>query len=325
MSSNILVIAEHWKGQPESVTLQLLTKGRDIADAMGVALEVLVIGHGIGEVTEALSAKGADTIFNFDHPALASAACGLEAEVAVAALRDIAPALTLVAYTLVGMELGPAIATRLGVTAMTNCVNVELVEGEIVVTRPVYDGALHARIILDKGAPVLVALQKGSTPTLPAPARATQIRALSIDVGSMPARGEVLQLIEEPISDIDITKAEIIVSAGRGVGDPAKLPIIDACAKALGGLMGCSRPLVDQGWLPRERQVGASGKTVTPKVYIACGISGASQHLAGMSEAKMIVAINKDPDAPIFQVAHYGIVGDLFEIVPELTAQANKG
>ncbi len=325
MSGNVLVIAEHWKGQPESVTLQLLTKGRAMADAMGVALEALVIGHGIGGVTEALSAKGADTIYTFDHAALARATCGLEAEVAVAALREIAPALTLVAYTLVGMELGPAIATRLGVTAMTNCVNVELVDGEIVVTRPVHDGALHARIILDKGAPALVALQKGATPTLPAPARTTQMRPLSIDAENMPARGEVLQLIEEPISDIDITRAEIIVSAGRGVGDPSKLPIIDACAKALGGLMGCSRPLVDQGWLPRERQVGASGKTVTPKVYIACGISGASQHLAGMSEAKMIVAINKDPDAPIFQVAHYGIIGDLFEIVPELTTQATKG
>ena len=325
MSGNVLVIAEHWKGQPESVTLQLLTKGRAMADAMGVALEALVIGHGIGGVAEALSAKGADTIYTFDHAALANATCGLEAEVAVAALRDIAPALTLVAYTLVGMELGPAIATRLGVTAMTNCVNVELIDGEIVVTRPVHDGALHARIILDKGAPALVALQKGATPTLPAPTRATQMRTLSIDAENMPARGEVLQLIEEPISDIDITRAEIIVSAGRGVGDPSKLPIIDACAKALGGLMGCSRPLVDQGWLPRERQVGASGKTVTPKVYIACGISGASQHLAGMSEAKMIVAINKDPDAPIFQVAHYGIIGDLFEIVPELTAQATKG
>jgi len=325
MAGNVLVLAEHWNGQPESVTLQLLTKGRELADAMGVALEVLVVGHDIGSVAEALRTRGADTIFTADEVALARAACGLQAEVAVAALQQIAPALTLVGYTLVGMELGPAIATRLSITAMTNCVNVEWLDGEIVVTRPVYDGALHARIILDKGAPALAALQKGSTPTLPAIPRDTVVLPLTIDVSAMPARGEVLQLIEEPISDIDITKAEIIVSAGRGVGDPSKLPMIEACAKALGGLMGCSRPLVDQGWLPRERQVGASGKTVTPKVYIACGISGASQHLAGMSEAKMIVAINKDADAPIFQVAHYGIVGDLFEIVPELTAQASKG
>ena len=325
MPGNVLVVAEHWKGQPESVTLQLLTKGRDIADAMGVALEILVVGHGIAGVAEALKHKGADAVFTVDDAVLASAACGLQAEAAVAALREIAPALTLVGYTLVGMELGPAIATRSGVAAMTNCVNVEVVDGEIVITRPVYDGALHARVIFDKGAPALVALQKGATPTLPLPARAASVHALAIDVASMPRRGEVLRLIEEEISDIDITKADIIVSAGRGVGDPGKLPIIEACAKALGGLMGCSRPLVDQGWLPRERQVGASGKTVTPKVYIACGISGASQHLAGMSEAKMIVAINKDPDAPIFQVAHYGIVGDLFEIVPELTAQARKG
>ena len=223
------------------------------------------------------------------------------------------------------MEMGPAIATRLGVTAMTNCVSVDYVDGEVVIARPVYDGALHARIIFDKDAPALVALQKGATPTLPLPARKTAMKSLAINVAAMQKRGEILQLIEDPVSDVDITKADIIVSGGRGLGEPSKLSIIEDCAKALGGMMGCSRPLVDQGWLPRERQVGASGKTVTPKVYIACGISGASQHLAGMSESRMIVAINKDPNAPIFQVAHYGIVGDLFEIVPELTAQAKKG
>ena len=325
MAGDILVIAEHWKGQAEAICFQLLTKGRELADAAGVGLGVLVTGSGLDGVVEALRNKGADAIYTVDNSALANAAGGGQAEAAVAAIREIDPSLILVGYTLVGMEMGPAIAVRLGVPAMTNCVSVDLVDGEFTIARPVYDGALHARIVLDKGQPALVALQKGSTPTLPLPARETAVKALAIDVAAMPKRGEIRQLIEDPVSDVDITKADIIVSGGRGVGDPSKLNVIEDCAKALGGMMGCSRPLVDQGWLPRERQVGASGKTVTPKIYVACGISGASQHLAGMSESKMIVAINKDPNAPIFQVAPYGIVGDLFEIVPELTAQAKKG
>jgi electron transfer flavoprotein alpha subunit len=325
MPGNVLVIAEHWKGQAEGVTFQMLTKGRALADAMGCGLDVLVLGHEVGGVAAALVDQGADAIYTVDDPALATAACGLAAEAAVAALRQLSPRLTLLGYTLVGMELGPAIAVRLDVTAMTNCVSVDYVDGSVTVARPVYDGSLHATLVLDAGAPALVALQKGATPTLPLDSRNARIEKLAIDVGSLPKRGEVLEFIEEPVSDVDITKADIIVSAGRGLGDPAKLGLIDECAKALGGMMGCSRPLVDQGWLPRERQVGASGKTVTPKVYIACGISGASQHLAGMSESRMIIAINKDANAPIFQVAHFGVVGDLFEFVPELTAQARKG
>ena len=324
MAGNILILAEHWKGAAEGVNFQLLTKGRELADAAGVGLDVLVLGSGLDNVVAGLRDKGADAIYTVDHPARATAAGGGQAEAAVVAIREIAPTLILVGYTLVGMEMGPAIAVRLGVPAMTNCVSVDLVDGEFTIARPVYDGALHARIILDRDQTALVALQKGATPTLPLPPRETAVKALAIDAGALPHRGEILQLIEDPVSDVDITKADIIVSGGRGVGDPSKLNVIEECAKALGGMMGCSRPLVDQGWLPRERQVGASGKTVTPKVYVACGISGASQHLAGMSESRMIVAINKDPNAPIFQVAHYGIVGDLFEIVPELTAQAKK-
>jgi electron transfer flavoprotein alpha subunit len=132
----------------------------------------------------------------------------------------------------------------------------------------------------------------------------------------------MLEVIEEAPSDVDITKAEIIVSVGRGIGGKEKILVIEELAQALGGLMACSRPLVDLGWLPRERQVGASGKSVAPKIYLACGISGASQHLSGMSDSRLIVAINKDPNAPIFQIAHYGVVGDLFEIVPALTEEA---
>ena len=189
MPGEILVIAEHWRGHAESITLQLLTKGRELADALGVGLDVLVLGHDVGSVVASLKDKGADAIHTLDHAALGDAACGALAEAAVAALRDIAPKLTLVGHTLVGMELGPAIATRFGAVAMTNCVNIECAEGEFIVTRPVHDGALHAKIALDRGAPALCALQKGATPTLPLPPREAQIRALTVDVSSLPKIG----------------------------------------------------------------------------------------------------------------------------------------
>jgi electron transfer flavoprotein alpha subunit len=150
------------------------------------------------------------------------------------------------------------------------------------------------------------------------------VTALHIDLEAMSFRSTLLEVIEEPSTGIDVSKADVVVSIGRGIGDKEKLSLIQALADALGGVMACSRPVVDVGWLPRDRQVGSSGKTVAPKVYIACGISGASQHLSGMSESKRIIAINKDANAPIFQVAHYGVVADLFEIVPALTAAAKN-
>ncbi|MCH7544687.1 MAG: transposase [Proteobacteria bacterium] len=221
-------------------------------------------------------------------------------------------------------ELAPAIAVGLGVTAMTNCVDVGIEDGAVVVTRPFFDGTQHAKIVLEGKGPPLVALQAGATPTVELGAREVAVRPVAVDLSAVPARGQVLEVIEEAPGDVDITKAEIIVAVGRGIGGKEKIAVIEELTQALGGLMACSRPLVDLGWLGRERQVGASGKSVAPKVYLACGISGASQHLSGMSESRLIVAINKDPNAPIFQVAHYGVVGDLLEIVPALTAEARK-
>lgn len=323
MQGPVLVIAELWNGKVEGVTFQMLTKGRAIADSLGLRLGLLLVGSQLDQVAAGLAERGADDIFVVDDARLATPAGDVEADAVATALREIAPRLVLVGATLVGMERAPAIAARHDLPALTNCVDIDVEDGEIIVTRPLFDGTVHAKLALDDG-PALVALQKGATPTLPLPAKAARVRRLTVDFAAGAKGAEVLRIIEEPASDIDITKADIIVSVGRGIGDREKLPIIEDLARALGGLMGCSRPLIDQGWLPRERQVGASGKTVAPKVYIACGISGASQHLAGMSEAKMIVAINKDREAPIFQVAHYGIVGDLFEIVPALIAAAGK-
>jgi electron transfer flavoprotein alpha subunit len=325
MPGNILVIAEHWKGQVEGITFQMLTKARQLADTAGAALDVLLLGHQLDGVVAALRDKGMDGLWVLDHQALAQAGAEMQAHAMSAAIGRIAPDIVLIGYTLVGMELAPAIAARLGVSAMTNCVNVELSEGELLVTRPVFDGTLHAKIVVAGPKPAVIAVQKGATAALPLPPKSAVVQPVDIDLAPIPARSQVLQVIEEPASDVDLTKAEIIVSVGRGIGDKEKIALIEDLARALGGLMGCSRPLVDQGWLPRERQVGASGKTVAPKVYVACGISGASQHLAGMAESKMIIALNKDPNAPIFQVAHYGVVANLFDIVPALIAEARKG
>ncbi len=324
MKSDILVIAEHWKGAPDGVTLQMLTKGRELADKAGVGLAVLVLGHGLDDVVGVLRGKGMDALWVLDHPALARAGGGVEAHAIAEAVRAIDPGLVLIGYSLVGMELAPAIAVRLGVTAMTNCVDVEIEDGAVVVTRPFFDGTQHAKIVLDGKGPHLVALQGGATPTVRLGATEVSVRPVAVDVSAIPARGQVLEVIEEAASDVDITKAEIIVAVGRGIGGKEKIAVIEELTQALGGLMACSRPLVDLGWLGRERQVGASGKSVAPKVYLACGISGASQHLSGMSDSRLIVAINKDPNAPIFQIAHYGVVGDLLEIIPALTAEARK-
>ena len=324
MSCDILVITEHWKGRVDAITYQMLAKGRQLADSMGVGLAAVVMGHQLGVVVEALKVKGMDTLLIIDDPALEQAGAEVQAHVIADAALRIDPSLVLIGYSLVGMEMAPAIATRLGVPAMTNCVNVEILGGELVVTRPLFDGTVHAKIVLEGRGPALVAIQRGATPMVQLPAKAASVQAVTVDVQAIPTRSKVLEVIEESVSEVDIAKAEVLVAVGRGIGDKEKISIIEELAESLGGLMACSRPLVDLGWLSRERQVGASGKSVAPKVYIACGISGASQHLSGMSDSRLIVAINKDPNAPIFQVAHYGVVADLFELVPALTEEAKK-
>ncbi|MBI4522194.1 MAG: electron transfer flavoprotein subunit alpha/FixB family protein [Deltaproteobacteria bacterium] len=324
MKSDILIIVEHWNGQVDGITYQILTKGRELADSIGAGLAVLILGHGLEETVSVLKNKGMDEIFVIDNPALAQAGPEVQSQVIAEAVRRLGPRLVLIGYTIIGMELTPAIATKLGITPMTNCVKVELADGAFVVTRPLFDGTLHAKIVLEEKGPSLVALQRGATPAAELPSKQASVEPIQLDIGAIPARSQFLGFVEDPVTGADITKAEVIVSVGRGIADKEKIATVEQLADALGGMLACSRPLVDLGWLPRERQVGASGKSVAPKVYIACGISGASQHLSGMTESQRIIAINKDANAPIFQVAHYGVVGDLFEIVPALTEEAKK-
>lgn len=325
MPRDVLVLVEHWGGQVETITYPMLAKGRELADGMGGQSLALVIGCELGKVTETLRDKGLDKVLVVDEPGLKQAGAELQAHVIAQVARQIEPGVVLIGYSLVGMELAPAVAAKLGALAMTNSVNIELRDGSLVVTRPIFDGTIHARILLEETGPVVVALQKGMAAATQTVGKVASMETFDVDLGSVTCRTKLLEIVEEPVTGIDISKADVVVSVGRGIGDKEKISIIQNLADALGGVMACSRPVVDVGWLPRDRQVGASGKSVAPKVYIACGISGASQHLSGMTESKRIIAINKDANAPIFQVAHYGVVADLNEIVPALTKEAKKG
>jgi len=324
MQRDVFVFVEHCGGQVETITYQMLAKGRELATALRGQLAALVIGHELGPVTEILRDKGMDKILAVDAPALKQAGADLQAHVIAQVAKQIEPGLVLIGYSLVGMELAPAVAAKLGSPAMTNCVAIDIRDGSFVVTRPVFDSTLHAQILLEATGPVVVALQKGVMPPIQAGGNTAPVESLEVDLGGITCRAKLLEIMEEPVTGIDISKADVVVSVGRGIGDKEKISIIQELADALGGVMACSRPVVDVGWLPRDRQVGASGKSVAPKVYIACGISGASQHLSGMTESQRIIAINKDANAPIFQVAHYGVVADLFEVVPALTAEAKR-
>lgn len=321
MKGVIAILVEHWRDEVDSITDQLLAKGRELADQLAVPLVAVVLGDKLTGVSAALQGKGMDVIVTADHPCLERYAVESYSEVIVGVLAEIEPRAILIGHTLVGMEVAPSVAAKVGCPLLTNCVNVEVVGEHLVGVRPVFEGSFHAKVLIE-GKPAIVTIQKGAVRVGEVPVKSAECLAFNMQSMELSSRTRVVEEIEPITEGIDITKANIIVSAGRGIGEPGSLSLIQELADALGGVVGCSRPLIDLGWLPPQHQVGLSGNTVAPKVYLACGISGASQHLAGIRDAKLIIAINKDGSEPIFGVAKYGVVGDLFEILPALIEEA---
>ncbi len=322
LKRDILVLPEIKKGELDSTALGLLAKGRELADQMGGRLIALLVGSRLDGFIQSLRHAGADTILVADHLALADYNAEIYFNLISKVIDDLKPGFLFLAYTHWGMELGPALAQRSGSYMISNCADLEM-EGPLVrAVRPMFGGSYHVKIELQAQRPYVVSFQRGVFPapkSTVGPAEVIQV-PVEIEVDSL--RSKVVGTVEPPEGDVDITKAEIIVAVGRGIGEEGNIPMMKELAGALGGSIACSRPVSDLGWLPKAYHVGISGKTVAPKRYIACGISGSGQHLAGMEASEMIIAINKDAKAPIFSVAHYGIVGDIFEIVPELTRQA---
>lgn len=322
MNGNILVLSEHKDGQLDGVTLELIGKGRAIADSCDTKLAVLVIGDDIDRVAEGLKESGVDIILTAKAPALKDYSAELYTTVLSEAVKTFNPELVLMGYTYLGMEVGPAAAIRCKGSMVSNCTALDLQDGTLIGARNIFGGTLQATIEFAGQTPYFVSMEKGILPKEQQENRNAVVEALGMDLASLQLRSKIIEIFSAVTGDVDITKAKILVSVGRGIGGPEKLQQFKDLAAALDGELSCSRPVADMGWLPIAHQVGISAATVSPAVYLAFGISGASQHVTAMRDANTIIAINNDPKAPIFRVADYGIVGDAMEVAAAMLETA---
>jgi electron transfer flavoprotein alpha subunit len=323
---SILIVTEIQGGRIREASFELAAVAQSVAQQSGRDVCSLVLGSGIGELAEDFAKRGGGKVYAADHEALAN--YGAEAwSGAIRSAIDASGAdLILVSNTPSGWDVAPRVAAALDAGFASDCFEVTSEGGSLHFKRRVFNGKLDASLSVD-AEKVVATVQPGAVKPFEGTTDGSVEKLdVSLDPGSF--RSRFKQIKQAEAKGVDLSKASIIVSGGRGVGDPEKFPeVIQPLAEALGGAMGASRPVVDAGWLPHEYQVGSSGQVVSPKLYIACGISGAIQHLVGMKTSNYIIAINKDPDAPIFEVANLGVVADLFEIVPALTSaiQSAKG
>lgn len=315
----ILVVMEQSAGNWHRMSWETLAGGQQLGQALGEPVAAAVLGSGLGTLTAELATKALDKVYAVEHEALASYTADGYTSALAGLIGQLQPSLVLFPHTYQVRDFGPKLATRLDRVLLSDVVRVA--EGPTFV-RQLFQGKLNADVRPSTAAPHLVSLQAGAY-------RAEALIAGSAVVETIaPVIEAIRQQPEAPFREssraVDLTAAEVIVSVGRGIKEAENLPVVADLANALGAELAASRPICDNGWLPMERQVGSSGQTVAPKLYLAVGISGAIQHLVGMKGSKSIVAINKDPHAPIFEVADYGLVGDLFEIVPALTEEIKK-
>ncbi len=310
----IFVLVEHRQGKVRDITYELLTVGRELAEKFNGEVTALLFG-GVDEKIDRLK-KNAHHIILVEDEKLKNFNAELYQKALVPILKDEKSYIMLIGHTAFGIDLAPALATELDVPISTDCVGIQIEDDNFITIRQMYGGKLNAKVSFCEPGRYIITARQAAFPAKDGNLDGKVI-SMPSPVGEIDYR-KFIEYVEPPIEGVDITKADIIVAVGRGIKDKDNIPMVEELANALGGVLACSRPIVDAGWLPKERQVGSSGKTVKPKLYIAIGISGAFQHLVGMKGAETVIAINKDPNAPIFNEADYGIVDDLFKVVPVL-------
>jgi electron transfer flavoprotein alpha subunit len=316
MANKVLVVAEQRDGVLKKVAFEMLGAGSELAAALGGSVEAVLLGSGLGDMPDLLAQYGAAKVYVADDPALATYSSEGYADTLASFVGKVEPTVILIGATAMGIDLAPRLAAQLGVGMASDCVALEIEAGRLLATRPIFAGKALAKVKLN-GDPQMVTVRSNVFPAPdPDPGAVAVVEPVAAVADAI--RAKVVDIVGAGEGKIDVAEADRIVSGGRGVAGPEGFAPITSLAKALGAAVGASRAAVDAGWIEHNHQVGQTGKTVTPNLYIACGISGAIQHLAGMKTSKAIVAVNKDPEAPIFKVADYGIVGDLFEVAPLL-------
>ena len=325
---NVWIVAEQKRGAVQSVTHELIGAGRELADKRGSELHVVLMGSGMDGACQELVARGADVVHYMDHPVFAEYQDEPYSRVLCRLMNRHKPEIVLCGATAIGRSLIPRVAVQINTGLTADCTGLEIdADGGLMQIRPAFGGNIMATILTPNHRPQMATVRhKVMKEAKPDPARKGKGKIIPIEPMKEDAyvRAKVVDFVEEIEATVNLAEADIIVSGGRGLGTPEGFQLIEKLALALGGAVGSSRAAVDAGWIPYSHQVGQTGKTVCPKLYVACGISGQIQHLVGMQSSDTIVAINKDRDAPIFTVADYGIVGDLYQVIPALIDRLNQ-
>ncbi|MDR1732833.1 MAG: electron transfer flavoprotein subunit alpha/FixB family protein [Synergistaceae bacterium] len=315
----VWVFAEQRAGKLQNVVFELLGEGRRLADELKTDLSAVLLGDGVGGLCQSLIESGADRVFCADSSTLSDYTTEAYTAVIADLVREKKPEIFLLGATHIGRDLGPRLSARLGSGLTADCTGLAIDPEQklLLQTRPAFGGNLMAVIVTADHRPQMSTVRPGVMKKLtPDPKRAGTVEPVKVDVDPLKLRTRVREFVRTVQKTVDLTEAEVIVAGGRGLGGAEGFRLVEELAETLGGVVGASRAAVDSGWITPDHQVGQTGKTVRPLLYVACGISGAIQHLAGMQNSKCIVAINKTSTAPIFEVADYGIVGDVRQVLP---------
>ncbi|MBS6007462.1 MAG: electron transfer flavoprotein subunit alpha/FixB family protein [Clostridium baratii] len=319
----VWVFAEQREGELQKVSLELLGEGRKIADKLGVKLTALLLGHNIKDLANTLGEHGADEVIVCDNKLLEHYTTDGYTKVICELASERKPGILFIGATFIGRDLGPRVAARLstGLTADCTQLDVEVSNGDLLATRPAFGGNLMATIACPDHRPQMATVRPGVFAKIEEKNCEFVVEDVDVNLTSEDIRTKVVEIVKEAKEIEDISEANFIVAGGRGLGCKENFDKLYELAEVVGGSVAASRGAIDKGWIERDYQVGQTGKTVRPNIYIACGISGAIQHAAGMQDSDMIIAINKDESAPIMKLADYAIVGDVNKVLPELIAQ----
>jgi electron transfer flavoprotein alpha subunit len=322
MAKGVWIVAEQRDGAIRKISYELASTARKLADQLGEEVCAVLCGSGIEGIAGQLGKFGVDRVFVADNPALEPYTTDAHAEAVAKVVKENAPAILLLGASTQGKDLSARLVGKLATGMATDCTDVKIADGKLLAIRPMYAGKCFGEVVFST-FPQMASLRPNVFPMVEnAKAGAVVKFDPALDAGRL--KTKVLEVQKDTSGKVDLTEANVIVSGGRGMKGPEGYGILEELAAVLGATVGASRAAVDAGWRPQSDQVGQTGKIVSPNLYVACGISGAIQHLAGMSSSKFIVAINKDAEAPIFTKADYGIVDDLFKVVPEFTKECKK-